>query len=87
MLPKDAHAKIDNAVRSGKLFRPEICECCNKKPKKEYFDRWLRKTIELEYKSVGIVAHHIDYEKPLEVIWLCRKCHSKIHKIFRSENG
>ncbi len=26
-----------------------------------------------------VVAHHPDYLKPLEVEWVCRKCHCQIH--------
>jgi hypothetical protein len=24
-------------------------------------------------------AHHEDYKRPLNVIWLCRSCHQRIH--------
>jgi hypothetical protein len=25
-------------------------------------------------------AHHNDYSKPLEIVWLCRKCHLEHHR-------
>lgn len=27
----------------------------------------------------NIHAHHEDYEKPLEVLWLCASCHKRLH--------
>lgn len=30
-------------------------------------------------KSRSLHGHHEDYAKPFEVIWLCVKCHSRVH--------
>jgi len=30
-------------------------------------------------KEDNIRAHHPDYSKPLEIIWVCRQCHREIH--------
>jgi len=32
-------------------------------------------------------AHHKDYSKPLEVVWLCARCHHRIHNIFPELEG
>jgi hypothetical protein len=34
-----------------------------------------------------IQAHHEDYSKPLEVIWLCIPCHSARHGMLRAITG
>lgn len=32
-------------------------------------------------------AHHRDYSKPLEVIWLCARCHHRLHALFPEFEG
>jgi uncharacterized protein YlaI len=37
--------------------------------------------------SENVHGHHRDYNKPLEVIWLCAKCHHRIHAAFPELHG
>lgn len=32
-------------------------------------------------------AHHRDYSRPLDVIWLCPKCHHRLHAVFPELEG
>jgi len=57
-------------------------------------ENWCAKQVVYNLKKMGILkptkcqicgaykveAHHINYNKPWEVVWLCRKCHLEWHK-------
>jgi len=55
--------------RSGKLLRKAVKKGKIKKPNE----------CEKCKDNGKLQGHHEDYTKPLEVIWLCKKCHNKIH--------
>jgi len=65
----DDHAQnvLEVAIRQGRVQRKYVCECCGKEQR--FADG-----------RTGIQAHHCDYNKPLDVIWLCQKCHHEWHK-------
>ena len=54
-----AHVAVCNAVRDGRLTRPDTCTKCGSTTK--------------------IQGHHPDYSKPLDVVWLCYRCHMNEH--------
>lgn len=56
---------VGNALRSGRLTRPDVCSACGHQHK--------------------LQAHHPDYAKPLEVVWLCHKCHTALHRVTQGQ--
>lgn len=72
---KLAYSRLNNAIDSGKVVRPETCEKCGRRPKR---DRLGRSRIE---------GHHHDYAKPLDVEWLCDSCHKAVTPRARGERN
>jgi hypothetical protein len=64
---EDAHDKVEHAIRSGAMTPLDCCEACGG-PGEPYKDG--RRPIQ---------AHHDDYNKPLDVRWLCQRCHHEWH--------
>lgn len=50
-------------------------------------DGRLKKSPCLFCSALYVHAHHRDYSKPLEVIWLCPKCHHRLHANFPETEG
>lgn len=61
------HDIFEKALKRGAVVRKFTCEKCGASP--VYRDG-----------RTGIQAHHSDYNKPLDVQWLCVKCHHEWHK-------
>lgn len=63
---KRVHNVVMGALGNGKLI-PEPCEKCGTSP-----DKTNGRCV--------VHAHHDDYNKPLDVRWLCQPCHFEWHK-------
>ena len=67
-----AHDMVERAIQHGLLTRPEKCEVCGCSG--TFSDG-----------RSAIQAHHLDYNRPLEVKWLCQKCHHEWHKKYKAK--
>ena len=63
-----AHDALEYAIIKGDIKRPEKCSVCGLNP-----------PLAKDGRS-QIQGHHYDYSKPLDVIWVCKKCHHEIHR-------
>jgi predicted DNA-binding protein YlxM (UPF0122 family) len=62
-----AQNKLEAEIKAGRVVPPKKCQRCG--------DGGIFKD-----GRTKIQAHHPDYGKPLEVMWLCQPCHHKWHK-------
>jgi hypothetical protein len=49
--------------------------------------RLAKKPCEICGSDSSVHAHHKDYSKPLDVIWLCARCHHRLHALFPEIEG
>lgn len=61
------HDIVEQALKIGAIERKSHCEECGD-------------TSTFKNGRSGIEAHHDDYNNPLDVRWLCQKCHHEWHK-------
>lgn len=64
------HSKYKEKDRANDIIHKAIQRGHLKKPKRCEFCLLIK----------SLEAHHEYYNKPLEVIWLCKKCHNEWHK-------
>ncbi len=62
---RHAHSILSHAIKIGRVVKKNYCEHC------------LKNKSDIQGRLNG---HHDDYYKPLEVVWLCSACHSKLHR-------
>lgn len=64
------------AIKKGELVRPDACQGCGE-PERRY-----RPNPKMPERS-SIECHHRNYADPMDVEWLCKRCHSKRHRELR----
>jgi len=64
---RNSTIKVNKALAIGELVQPSKCSVCGQTSN-----------------VVGkLVAHHIDYTRPFDVVWLCKSCHMITHAAAR----
>ena len=78
--------QVRNYLRKQREAHPEKAKC------RYYFGNAKRDgriTAPNHCEACGKVCrpegHHTDYSKPLDVMWLCRKCHGKVHGWYKEQ--
>lgn len=59
-----AYRTVRNAIKSGLLIRPDYCESCGLNP-----------GLGRDGRALIHAHHHRGYGAPLDVQWLCARCH------------
>ena len=77
--------KFNRLTREWKARNKEKVRAHRKVNKALLYGRLEKKPCEI-CGELKVEAHHEDYSKPLEVVWLCRKHHVERHQEMKGEN-
>ena len=72
-LNKQVRRAVAKGIISGP---PDACEWCKAPARTIINDRVNPNAPQTRF---SLDAHHPDYSKPLEVVWICAKCHRQFH--------
>jgi len=72
MTPDRSRRFVSQAIASGKLVRPDACEC----RRRSKDDPAVLARNGRHYQAIQ--AHHEDHERPLDVVWVCIDCHGHL---------
>jgi hypothetical protein len=75
------HNIVRKAIRENKLHRPDRCELCGFSPIDEYRGDLSEEGAKDWLLAKHINGHHDDYSRPLDIKWLCKSCHKKLHTV------
>ena len=85
-----AHRRAYQKTAEGKLAHAKACKAYRERNKKKYqaqnaVNNALRDGLLIKHLCFicgkNSQAHHPDYDKPLDVVWLCDKHHKEAHLI------
>lgn len=82
--------RIENATRITRAWRERNPDAAKAHRAVTYAVRsgkLTREPCEICGTRVHVHAHHKDYAKPLDVIWLCARCHHRLHALFPELEG
>lgn len=78
--------KVKTALNKYKKLNPEK-RLAHQKVSNAIRDGRLKKGVCMFCGEIKADGHHVDYSKPLDVIWLCRTHHKQIHAYEDRANG